>query len=388
MKALRIVTVLIIISFLGCNSETPVQEGNVFPNPPAQKGEIDLVGFSGQFIEAVAVNPQQPWNIIVSAGSPIRKVFVSRDYGNNWNVTLDSIRSRCIVWDHKNPSVAYLAKNAGMIFENFLSPFLLKTNDYGKSWTGIDSNIYLMDKHITTIAIDYFDPNYIYLVATANKYDMPSGLAADGRLYSSSNGGRSFTDSIDLSMYYSFGDYVLVQDFATSNLYSGVLFAAIISDFDDNDLAISSDFGNTWVAKNIVDNWYSDLIRIYNEMVVLKVINIPLANKDFDFIIDSSRVLISSDFGLSFKMVDPNTLDYSKVNDLLLTPEGYIVFTAHLKSDPSKCVIYISRDRGQTWSKLTSDTDRKTFLAYDFKNKFLYFVKNKENKGLYRIKLQ
>lgn len=56
-------------------------------------------------------------------------------------------------------------------------------------------------------------------------------------------------------------------------------------------------------------------------------------------------------------------------------------------TEPSKSVIYISKDKGETWQMLGNDYDSKTILAYDSKNKFLYFVKDKENKGLYRIKL-
>lgn len=87
-------------------------------------------------------------------------------------------------------------------------------------------------------------------------------------------------------------------------------------------------------------------------------------------------------------MINQNILDYSKVNDLLITPGRYIIVNAYLNSDLSKCVIYLSKDKGETWAQLASDTVSKTYLAYDHKNTFIYFVKEEENKGLYRIKLQ
>lgn len=390
MRTQIILSVLILLILFGCESEMPLQVDNEI-SPPTQKGEVDLIGFSNQVIEAVAVNPNEPWNIFVSTGSLTgsseNKIYISRDYGINWKVSLDSIRSRCVVWDRRKPNVAYLAKNIRFGSDFFVAPFLLKTDDYGKSWVKLDSGIHLMDKHITTISIDYFDPNYIFLAATANMSDMPSSsIATKGRTFFSSNGGKYFSDTICASLYHSFGSYVLVQDFATSNLKNGLIFAAIISDNDAFDLAISSNFGSSWIGKNIIDNWYSDVIRVFNEMVALIVIDRRFANKYF--VRNSSRILISNNFGLSFKMINQNILDYSKVNDLLITPEGYIIVTAYLNSDPSKCVIYLSKDKGETWTQLTSDTDSKTFLAYDHKNKFIYFVKDKENKGLYRIKLQ
>jgi len=86
-------------------------------------------------------------------------------------------------------------------------------------------------------------------------------------------------------------------------------------------------------------------------------------------------------------MIDNSKVDYSQVKDFLITPEGYIIFTGVLQSDPTKTMIYISKDGGNTWQTLSSDSESKTFLSYDPKNKFLYFVKDKKNKGLYRIKL-
>jgi hypothetical protein len=106
------------------------------------------------------------------------------------------------------------------------------------------------------------------------------------------------------------------------------------------------------------------------------------------FCIKKPVLFISSDYGLTFRKIDDSSIDFSQVNDLLITPENYIVFTAKLKSDPYKSVIYISKDQGQSFQQLVgNDYDSKTFLAYDSKNKFLYVVKNEQNKGLYRIKL-
>ncbi len=50
-------------------------------------------------------------------------------------------------------------------------------------------------------------------------------------------------------------------------------------------------------------------------------------------------------------------------------------------------LIYLSDDKGQSWKKLSNDTDYKYNLRYDSNNRFLYMIKEGDNSGLYRFKL-
>lgn len=84
MKTQIILSILILLILFGCESEMPLKVDNEI-SPPTQKGEVDLIGFSNQAIEAVAVNPNEPWNIFVSTGSftgcSENKIYIIRDYG-------------------------------------------------------------------------------------------------------------------------------------------------------------------------------------------------------------------------------------------------------------------------------------------------------------------
>ncbi len=387
MRLIFIFLILLSIIFTSCKTDEPLksQDQNQI-KPPVQKGEIDLVGFSDQLIEAVAVNQKEPWNILVSTGSPDRRVFVSNDYGITWSVKFDSIRSMCLSWDNQKPSIAYITRNRKMPEDWYeLRPVIFKTSDYGKSWFAADSGIsyYYIGSHFTTVTTDYFNSDYVYAVGTATSNIMPG--EGGWLFYISTNGGKTFSNSVEVFFYFNL-DIYLVKDVATSNLKSGVVYVTICRDSRDYELAVSSDFGNTWFLKDVINGWYSDAIKVFNETVVLTVTDSYYPFK-FGYYEISSRILISKDGGISFTMIDNSKVDYSQVKDFLITPEGYIIFTGVLQSDPTKTMIYISKDGGNTWQTLSSDSESKTFLSYDPKNKFLYFVKDKKNKGLYRIKL-
>lgn len=376
------------IFFLGCQKDEVITPDESGLKPPQQKNEIDLIGFAGHDIKAIAVNVKEPNNILISTAKPGKRIYISSNYGLSWSIAKDSFYSLCLSFDLHKPSNIYIAHNSDRSYA-LIPPLLLKSNDYGQTWVSADSGILVGagERHITTISMDYFNQNFIYLVATANFNIQPSSsFAYFSQTFISTNGGVSFSQDIDINILNSIG-WVFVGDFATSNLKTGTIYAAIIGDNNNYDIAESSDFGVSWTAKNIIDNWYSDFIRVYNNFVILKVTDYPRLNKELIYKY-KGKILLSKDFGNSFTILDTNLIDYSDVNDMLITPEGYIIFTATLNSDPSKSTIYISKDGGISWQNLVNnDFDSKTLLAYDSKNKFLYVVKDRVNKGLYRIKL-
>jgi hypothetical protein len=215
-----------------------------------------------------------------------------------------------------------------------------------------------------------------------------------GTLWASMNGGLYFTLDIDNKLYE--GKIYSLEDIANNNILTNVIFVCA-SDYDSRSnktmpiFAFSSDGGMNWSYKILdsVSNLYASMIYSYNNLIVL--LSGKLHEPDFNsykYFTKNPVLFISSDYGVTFRKLDDSSIDFSQVNDLLITPENYIVFTAKLKSDPYKSVIYISKDQGQSFQQLVgNDYDSKTFLAYDSKNKFLYVVKNEQNKGLYRIKL-
>ncbi len=374
MKKLIFIIIFVFIS-ISCSE--------VINNPSSLDGEVSIVGFAGMDITSIAINPINSNFIIVGTENPYR-IFVSQDFGTSWSLSKDTVYSLSIEWSKTKPGEVY----ASNIFAHGIRPFLIKSTDYGKNWTESDSGIYCFDNHITRIETEQFRENVLYVLITQYPGRMPN---APNYLLVSTNSGLSFSNDIENNLYPHLKSYTVITDFAVSKSNNSLLFATLYSFQNDNELAMSTDGGNTWYVNSLTDEKvFCTRVQTNNKMVVIVVGN--LSDMGFSkykkWTAFKSHLYVSNDNGVNFKKIDSDVLDYLAVNDILITPENYIIFTGVLKSDSSKTVIYISKDQGKTWQKLSNDHDSKTLLAYDHRNKFLYFVKDKENKGLYRIKLR
>jgi photosystem II stability/assembly factor-like uncharacterized protein len=93
-------------------------------------------------IFAFAESPRSP--DVLWAGSDDGLIHLSRDGGKNWtNVTPPSVarftRISIIEPSHFDPATAYVAANRYQLDD--FRPYLLKTSDYGRTWTAIASGI-------------------------------------------------------------------------------------------------------------------------------------------------------------------------------------------------------------------------------------------------------
>lgn len=400
---MRTLFIIFIISnvfiFNACKENELLEPNNgLEPKVPLQINKIDLVGFSNQNIYRIEVNPREPWNIFVSANDGFNdKLYITNDYGKSWKISFDSIGTACFKWHPTIANVAFVAKTAplsqkqrnNLVYDN---PLLFKTTNKGISWFPSDNGIgRLFDDNISSIKFDFYDPQKIFLNATHHNLGMPGDITGWGYCYISTDGGNSFSDNVyyNLKNSQAIGPISYLTDIDINNKIPNLVFGTIYN-LDGYELAISSDFGINWFGKNIEDgDVYFDKISTYNNLIILRggYFRNTLWLKPWELTTNSNYLYISRDLGNTFVKVDRTSLDYSKVNDFLITPDETIIISCNLNSDPYKSALYLSKDKGITWQLLSEDYDSKTLISYDSNNKFLYFVKDKDNRGLYRIKL-
>ncbi|MCX7610823.1 MAG: hypothetical protein N2043_04430 [Ignavibacterium sp.] len=382
MKTLKIFLTLILL-ILGCKENVSVDDTDLSNNPPVQKGEIDLVGFFNEDVMSISVNPLLPSHILVSTKNPRRGVYLSQDYGRSWNLVFDNSLVLSSCWGRIKSNEVFISKNEGMD----IYPKLLKSEDFGKSWARSDSNIRIFDSHITRIETDYFNENNVYLIATAHPYGMPSD--APGIIFASTNGGKIFSKNVNNSLNnYVYADFT---DISINNTIPNLIYVGLSDLYQTKtQIAISSNGGISWHIKNI-DNEFNACTKILSKNNLIVVLagksgHVTL-DKYWKYTVKNVNIYISEDYGNTFKKIEGKNIGIYQCNDIILTPEGYIILSGIQLQDNSKTAIYISKDKGSTWQTLGKDFESKTLLAYDSKNKFLYFVKDDVNKGLYRMKL-
>lgn len=350
---------LLFISFLffaGCSEKV------ITPNT----GEIEFVGFNDMLITALSVNQSEPNYLFVSTKEP-PAIFRSVDFGKTWEKVQEGYYSYAIL---SNFNEVYAGRNRASGSQPKY-PLLLKSTDYGYSWVKSDSGIRTFEERVEKIQISE-GGNVVFLLLRDRSPD------PDANLFYSEDGGKSWMHSSTNPQYYNFQD-LYTYDVATDPLNPGKVVVSFLSSNTNYDYVISYDNGKNWVGKEIPNNGILEIVA-YNNMVVAK----PKTTY--------SGLLLSTDGGENFIYLRDSillNLNFAYLNhyDLLITPEQYIILIASKKNDPSKSYIFISKNKGESWQLLVDDADSKSLLAYDPWNKFLYFVKDKENKGLYRLKL-
>jgi photosystem II stability/assembly factor-like uncharacterized protein len=118
------------------------------------------LGRDGSLTRRVFVNPQNSQELLAAGIFGVRKSY---DGGQSWSPRLDSL-----IWDIEqspaNPNVLY-ASSAYVHNLRAGGAALLKSTDFGESWTLLNSGIPARDVQRVEIAISSADTNYVYAVA-------------------------------------------------------------------------------------------------------------------------------------------------------------------------------------------------------------------------------
>ena len=122
-------------------------------------------GFSYSYIRKIFVHPDNS-DKLLAAGS--RGIWVSDDGGSRWEQIIDTLAVADIEQDPSNPDVFYAATRFYSLWPgyNYSNTYILKTTDFGTSWTTLDSKI-PMDGAVSRVelAIAPTDPDYVYALA-------------------------------------------------------------------------------------------------------------------------------------------------------------------------------------------------------------------------------
>jgi hypothetical protein len=349
-----------------CKKESPIETDPNLPKPQPQVGEFDLIGLEGKSIINFSVNPIEPWHIIVATSD--YEVYVTNDYGKIWTQVLSkmyiigrinwnpNIRNEAFFSPHPRMSESYRAKyGRGMIY-------FFKSTNYGSDWFPADSGL------------DVITTNFVKVFKLSPK---------EGNLI----GGTSI-----LAPYYT-GDIIQSTDGGifwqdiTDRLFSASSTASsIVLDISINPSTIiySNTEGGIFKSKDAGKSWKF----YYPNYFFTRHILSQNSNLGFGLIRNGVQFPASTEnYFETFTKLENDDLNRSSFNDILMNPEDHLFVTAAYKGSDSSYV-YLSKDKGSTWSKLGSDTDKKTLLGYDSKNNFLYVVMDGVKKGLYRYKLK
>jgi len=354
---------LLIISFLflSCKKENPIETESQVPQPPTQVNEFDLVGLEGEVLTSFSVNQKEPWRIIAISGT---STYVTDNYGKNWMNVLPDIFSSVITWDPIKANIVYNAirtQSDSLNSKYGWNVLLLKSTDYGYTWSKSDSGITPYGFYIRTLAIDPLDNNIIF----AGMTDVAPYFSGD--VYKTSDGGKRW---VSLAPSGTLGGSSLGR--VLNVVKNAQIPQTILLTHSEHSYFKSQDDGKTWQLKNT--EWtISKLSLCKNAELTLATI--------------SSDLLISKNSGESFEAINYYPFKVSNLNSVLAYSNDLLfVSTKYRLSDTS--LVYYSKDMGSTWAALGTDLDTKTSLDFDSKNNFLYVVMDGVKKGLYRYKLK
>src|SRR5262249_40856542 len=129
--------------------------------------------------EPLVIDPQTPSRLYLGS---YEGLFETIDGGDNW---VDTHSPICCVWslavDPQNSGTIY----AGMGDLDLLGGFLVKSTNYGASWTTLN----LRAVAFTSVALDPLTPSTIYVGA------LPSIAFGPGGIFRSNDGGRTWMNS-------------------------------------------------------------------------------------------------------------------------------------------------------------------------------------------------
>lgn len=136
-------------------------------------------------IRRVIVNPANS-NELIAVG--IEGIWKSYDAGQNWTK-----KSSEIIWDlEENPkNINTLYASTGYVFNlNEGNAGIMKSTNFGESWTVLNTGIPSQNAQRVEIAVSYSDTNYVYAITCG----IDRGLEG---FYASTNGGSTWTKRYD-----------------------------------------------------------------------------------------------------------------------------------------------------------------------------------------------
>jgi len=368
-EVLKIILFLIVfIGFISCKKESPVETDSNLPKFQPQTGEFDLIGLENKKVTNFAINEIEPWRIIASTDENM--LYVTNDYGKTWsNIEMFNYPAAYLMWDKVNSNMVYFSNRNTLarIFNEKFNRWIIyffKSSDYGYSWMPADSGIpQSSTQYIKVFTVDPYVGGVIYggteecapffsgsLIKSKENcsywYELSEKLSRPGEI------------PLDISINYLTPPTILYSD-ASRGIYR------------------TTDIGNSWKFFSYPDNNF-----IQHCLSKYSLFGFGIISQSVNEFLG-----ITNDAFATFTKINNDDFNRSSFSDILINLEDQLFVTATYKGSDSSYV-YISKDKGSTWSKLGSDINKKTLLGYDPKNNFLYVVMDGVKKGLYRYQLK
>ena len=245
-------------------------------------------------------------------------VFKSTNGGLNWEKKDEGLRTI-------QPLSIKFDSLSGIIYLGTYYDGIYKSTDNGESWHRISENI--NNSMCEGMAINYFDSSIVY-------------VAALNGLHRSLNGAQSW-EYIDLDFPYVITSAVECDKFLPDNVYVASLpwtTAGLAGFFR------STDSGDSWefLSEELsIDNYYNDIEISY------------LNSEDRRIFLSSfPNVFYSDDIGETWNMCQDGLQDGLSYHPLEVSPSDPDVIAVGTTSGSNECKIFLSDDRGDSWSRL------------------------------------
>ncbi|MBI4464982.1 MAG: hypothetical protein HY647_09785 [Acidobacteria bacterium] len=315
--------------------------------PPTSISELG--GPPGGTVRAVAMNPANP--AIIYAGTIGGGVFKSANGGTTWSAANAGLTSRLVLslaMDPSTPDTLYAGTIGGGIFKTFNGGTSWATLNSGLPVSSLDS----MPPLVTSLAIDYRNPNTVY----AGVF----GTNEDG-VYKSTNAGQSWTRaSAGLSN-------AAVLTLAMDPSDPAVLYAGT-----SNGVFKTRDRGQSWTAVNsglIPIPEITDLIGDASAAIVLSLAISPSNSSILYAGTLGNGIYKSTDGGLNWTAVNsglpqvPYLAILPVVTSLAVDPSNPATVYAGISAGDSTDGVFKSTDGGQSWRAISFDLASSHVLA-------------------------
>lgn len=267
------------------------------------------IGPNGCVMNQVTCNKTGQYIIGQNGYNGYNHIFLSSDYGNTW-VDISGITQTCCGSARISPTGQYMYVNA-----TYSSTGKVSTN-YGLSWS------------------NYTIPAQLSSISTSGKYVL-------------------FQNGVRLSSNYGITSVALQDGWATMS-DSGQYIAAV-KDYNGYDsiphnIAISSNYGSTWIYKNLPGN---PNVNVFNYQSWANIIS---CSSDFKYILScsSSNVYLSTDSGSNWNIINysfgPTNINSTSVN----STGQYMAVSTYGNQYTGNGRVYKSTDYGVTWNNVVN----------------------------------
>lgn len=300
------------------NAQAPNADGDLFRSRDGGTTWAAIPELHGKSIRALAIAASDPR--ILAAGA-LDGVFITRDGGETWqrispenHAELKNVESVAI--DPANPNVIY----AG----TWHLPW--KTDDGGKNWHSIRKGV-IDDSDVFSIVVDSTAPTNVFISACSGIYRSESA----GELFRKIQG-IPYSARRTRSLRIDPSNHKVVYAGTTEGLWK------------------TNDSGLSWqrmTAANVIIN---------------DVLIDPRHSGRLLLATDRGGVLASDDGGVTFSASN-HGFTHRQVAALLVDREDRSVIFAGLLNDKEFGGVYVSRDRGQSWSQMSDGLDGRDVLV-------------------------